>query len=309
MLSKVSIIIVNKDGRDLLDECLNSLFSLTVYPTYIVIVVDNASSDGSVELVKEKFPQVEIITLHRNYGFTKANNIAIKYAIQNFKPDYVFLLNNDTKIIQRDWLEQLVKCGYQIVQPIILNKDRSVQSKGGGIIFFGVPYLIKDKEQPLWVSFAAVLISREVLEKIGLLAENYIIYAEDLEFCLRARACGFKIGVANTQIIHYGTSTIMKLAHDKHVYYYYKTRNDYWTIAKYYSSRIMKLGYIAFSILQSLILLLKRNTRGSKSVIVGLFHALRSSKTKKYYSLPPPKPRLSVLLIAVKRWLENSLRS
>ncbi len=303
MNPKVSIIIVNMNGKSLLEGCLTSLFNLTDYPNYDVIVVDNGSTDGSVELVKEKFPHVEIITLNKNYGFTRANNIGVMHAFQKFNPDYILLLNNDTEIIQKGWLKEMVNSGYDLVQPVILNKDRTIQSKGGGLLILGIPYLIKGEEEPLWISFASALISRTVFDKIGLLNENYVIYAEDLEFCLRAKANNFSIGVAKAEIIHYGTSTITRLSRKKQIFYYYKTRNDYWTITKYYRSKLMKVGYITFSILQSLTLLLRKNIEGSKSVITGLFQALRNPSSNSH-SFPPPNTSLSTLLIIVKRWLE-----
>lgn len=305
---KISIIIVNMNGKSLLEECLTSLLNLTDYPNYDVIVVDNGSIDGSVELVKEKFPQAEVIALNRNYGFTRANNIGIRYAFQKFNPDYILLLNNDTKIIQKDWLKKMVNSGYDLAQPVILNKDKTIQSRGGGLLILGIPYLIKGDEEPLWISFASALISRKVFDKIGSLNEDYVIYAEDLEFCLRSKANNFSIGVANAEIIHYSISTITRLSRKKQIFYYYKTRNDYWTVTTYYNSKLMRMGYIIFSILQSLTLLLKKNSEGSRSVIIGLFHALRKHP-KNIHGLPPPRTSLSMMLTATMKWLENSLRS
>ncbi|MFN3621917.1 MAG: glycosyltransferase family 2 protein [Nitrososphaerales archaeon] len=307
MYPKISIIIVNMNGKNMLEECLTSLLSLTEYSSYNIIVVDNGSTDGSVEMVKDKFPNVEIIPLNRNYGFTKANNIGIRYAFQKFDPDYILLLNNDTKIIQKNWLKKMVDSRYDLVQPIILNKDGTVQSKGGGILILGIPYLIKGDEKPLWISFASALISREVFDKIGLLNEDYVIYSEDLEFCLRAKAHNFSVGVANTEIIHYGNSTIIRLSRKRQIFHYYKTRNDYWTITRYYRSKLMKAGYIAFSIFQSLTLLLRKNIEGSKSVIMGLFQALLNP-CQNFYSFPTPNTSLFKLLIIFKSWLENSIR-
>jgi GT2 family glycosyltransferase len=107
--SEVCIIILNWNGKELLKDCLSSLFKLTGYPNYKVIVVDNGSTDGSFECVKKNFTQVDVLPLDKNYGFAKGNNKGIKYALKKYKPRYILLLNNDTKIIQRDWLTKLVE--------------------------------------------------------------------------------------------------------------------------------------------------------------------------------------------------------
>lgn len=74
---KVCIIILNLNGKDLLEACLSSLFGLTNYSNYKVIAVDNGSTDGSVEFVRKNFPQVDILALEKNYGFPEGNNRGI----------------------------------------------------------------------------------------------------------------------------------------------------------------------------------------------------------------------------------------
>ncbi|MEM4325816.1 MAG: glycosyltransferase family 2 protein, partial [Candidatus Pacearchaeota archaeon] len=105
----VAIIIVNLNKKEILKKCLDSLYKKTKYKNYVVIVSDNGSTDGSVEMIKKEFKRVDLIENRKNLGFALANNVAVDYALRKYNPDYFFLLNNDTKIIQKDWLTKLVE--------------------------------------------------------------------------------------------------------------------------------------------------------------------------------------------------------
>ena len=104
-MKKVSIVIPNWDGKDYLKDCLDSLCEIS-YHDYMVVVVDNGSSDGSVELLKSKYTDVVIIENKENLGFSAACNKGIEYSIKNGF-DYVLLLNNDT-IVEKDFLSKMV---------------------------------------------------------------------------------------------------------------------------------------------------------------------------------------------------------
>lgn len=101
---KVSIIILNYNGRKYLRDCLGSIEKNTNYPNYEVIMVDNGSTDDSVEFVRKNFPWVKIIEVRKNKGFAAGNNIGIRHT----KSDYVFLLNPDT-IVQQGWLSKAIE--------------------------------------------------------------------------------------------------------------------------------------------------------------------------------------------------------
>ncbi len=96
MHPKVSIIVLNWNGKKDTQECLNSLSSIN-YPNFDVILVDNGSSDGSVEFFKNNFPKIKLIANMRNLGFAEGNNVGVKFAVKN-GANYVFLLNNDTRV-------------------------------------------------------------------------------------------------------------------------------------------------------------------------------------------------------------------
>lgn len=194
-----------------------------------VWVVDNGSSDGSVKAIIKKFPQVKIISSKVNLGFAAGNNLALKKA----KSDYYLLLNSDTEVTvgSLDKLLEFTKLNnFEIVSCKVLNKDGSFQPNGGDPpnllpLFFwlsGLDDFIKKISVPIsyqqrsvsyykngrevgWVSGSVMLVKREVFEKIGLLDKKIFMYGEDVEFCLRARRAGFKIGWTDrAQIIHLG---------------------------------------------------------------------------------------------------------
>ncbi|MEM5830514.1 MAG: glycosyltransferase family 2 protein [Candidatus Aenigmatarchaeota archaeon] len=227
----VCIIILNWNGKELLKKCLSSLISLTDYPNYKVIVVDNGSTDGSVEFVKKNYPNVDVLALDKNYGFTGGNNRGIVYVIKKYNPKYVLLLNNDTEIIERDWLKKLVETAESnkrigIVGCKLLYPDRTIQHAGIKITFLSEHigrYESEDKYSEIRsvgaVTFACVLIKKEVFEKIGLLDETFFAGHEDLDFCHRARKNGFLVVYnGKTKLIHYESVTVKKIFSEKKWY-------------------------------------------------------------------------------------------
>ena len=226
----LSISIVNYDGKDYLKECLDSIYSSNSRIDFEIIVVDNGSSDGSVEMVKEKFPSVILIENSKNEGFVKANN----KGIQASRGRYVLSLNNDT-VILGNALDTLVKfmdnhpdvgaCG-----PKVLNSDGTIQhqcKRGFPTIsstlsyFFGLhkifpkskvfghylmTYLNPDEVNEVdALSGACLMVRREVIERVGLLDEDYVMYGDDLDWCYRIKKAGWKIYyVPQAKIIHYG---------------------------------------------------------------------------------------------------------
>lgn len=219
----IAIIIVNWNGKDLLDTCLTSL-KKTDYPKYNVIVVDNGSNDGSVEFVKKKFPEVDALLLDKNYGFAKGNNAGIKNALKKYNPDYILLLNNDVEIVQRDWLKRLIEVSENngkigITGCKLVSADRQVQYLGTRITPFGFPGILLLKKHVPGGPFevdgiigAVFLIKKEVIEKIGLLDEGFSPFlCEDVDYCIRARKSGYKIEVLpEVEVIHYQNQSMKR---------------------------------------------------------------------------------------------------
>jgi GT2 family glycosyltransferase len=222
--AKVSIVIVNYNKRELLAECLKSLKDKTEYGNYRVIIVDNGSKDGSVDMIRAKFSWVDLIENKGNLGFSQANNVGIKYALKKHHPDFILLLNNDTKIVQSTWLKNLVREATSderigIVGCKFLNPDGSVQYSHWRYKPVGVEYLPVDKlredVEVDYVGGACILIKTEVVNKIGLLDEKFSpVFYEETDYCFRARQSGFKvIFTPKCEVIHYGGATVKEARH------------------------------------------------------------------------------------------------
>jgi hypothetical protein len=209
----VCIIVLNWNGLTDTIECLKSLLRVT-YPNREFILVDNASSGDDVRQLADEFgDSVRIIRNEKNYGFAGGNNIGIKYALDHSSPDYVFLLNNDT-VVAPDFLDEMLRAAESdpavgILGPKIYYYDFSgrkdvIWTAGGKIrwwhpwVYDGIGHNDDDlpKYQRLasvqWISGAAMLISRRVIEDISVLNTDYYFGTEDVEYCLKARAHGFK---------------------------------------------------------------------------------------------------------------------
>ncbi|MEO8149859.1 MAG: glycosyltransferase family 2 protein [Bacteroidia bacterium] len=207
----VSIVIVNYNVKDLLLACLNSL-NKYLLPTIKIetVLVDNNSKDGSIEAVKQDFPNVIIIENKFNAGFPVANNQAFQIA----KGDYIFMLNPDAELIE-DALSKLINYMEQhdeisLIAPMLLNTDGSRQlsvwrEPKFKYLFYEVHYMNgflkekhyadKDLTKPFEAecfSGAAILFRKNVFDKIGMLDEK-MFWIEDTEFCYRAFHAGLKL--------------------------------------------------------------------------------------------------------------------
>ncbi len=216
-MPKVAIIILLYNGRQYLEDLLLSLKEQD-YPqeSCRIFLVDNASTDDSLEYIKINFPQFTIIKNEKNEGFPKGNNIGIKYALrENF--DYIVLLNQDT-VVELNWLRELISVAEKdktigSVQPLILfwNDKNKINSSGNTIHFLGFGYcdnfnqkkeIIGDSSEIGYASGAAVLLRVKVLKEIGLLDEN-LFYTEDLDLGWRIRLAGYKNFNAPKSVIYH----------------------------------------------------------------------------------------------------------
>lgn len=196
----VSIIIVNWNGGVVFGECLDSLAKIN-YPNWELIVVDNASTDGSVQ----SLPDCHLIQNQKNLGFAQANNQGYGIA----KGKYLLLLNNDTKV-EPDFLVKLVDVlennnEAAVVQPKILLMDKPdyLDSVGSFLTWTGflqhVGYLKKDtqeyshKQEIFSAKGACILIKKEIIDKVGLFDPDYVSYLEETDFCWRVWLAGNKI--------------------------------------------------------------------------------------------------------------------
>ncbi|MCX6761692.1 MAG: glycosyltransferase family 2 protein [Candidatus Moranbacteria bacterium] len=209
---KVSIVVLNYNGKDCLRGSLASLFCLG-YPNFEVVAVDNNSIDGSLESARQSFSRATFIKNEHNLGFSAGNNVGIKYSLERMA-EYVLLLNNDT-VVKKDFLSRLIESAESdktvgILSPLIFARDgRAVWFSGGKIDWLRMKTEHKKEliesnfTRSDFISGCAMLVRAEVFTKIGLLDEDFFLYWEDADFSVRAKKAGFGLlVVAGAQITH-----------------------------------------------------------------------------------------------------------
>jgi GT2 family glycosyltransferase len=192
---KVNIVILNYNGKNYLKECLSSVFCLD-YSNFEVVVVDNNSDDGSLEMAKQYFPKAVFIKNEANLGFSAGNNIGIKYSLEKMA-EFVLLLNNDTcveKLLLTELIETMrINKKVGLASPLIFsgNSD-NIWFSGGRIDWLKMKAIHTDRATD-FISGCAMLVSADVFKKIGLLDEDFFLYWEDVDFSVRAKQAGFSI--------------------------------------------------------------------------------------------------------------------
>lgn len=210
----VCCVIVNWNGwRDTL-ECLASLREQN-YGNLHVIVVDNGSTNESVEQIRSGFPEVELIETGKNLGFSGGTNVGLRAALkQDAKFEFLWLLNNDT-ICPPDTVRKLVDCALAnqdagLIGTVLFyaHNPKEVQAWGGGKIFPWVAYSkhfysATKFEKNSYVTFASVLARRAMLKDVGLLYEGFFMYFDDADLCMRMQRTKWKIAIAEeTAVLH-----------------------------------------------------------------------------------------------------------
>jgi len=222
MEKKVAIIICTYNQETLLRKCLSSLKSKTNYKKYKVYFVDDSGKGEIGKNIKKKFSWVDVTINKRNAGFSKSNNIGMKKALTEYDPDYVLLLNDDTEIVQKDWLKKMVEVGEKddkigILGCQVIYPDKSLQHIGGFIKKWEITKITNFKKGSIFdvdhVMGAFMLIKKEVIKKVGFLDEKFSPYLlEDTDYCLRAKEKGFEIkSVSYVKIVHKKGKTIDSL--------------------------------------------------------------------------------------------------
>jgi MoaA/NifB/PqqE/SkfB family radical SAM enzyme/GT2 family glycosyltransferase len=212
-LPLVSIVTVNYNGKQFLNDCFKSLLNLNYPKKKIeIFMVDNNSTDGSLEYVRKKFPPVKILINDEN-NYAKANNLGIKAA----KGKYVALINNDVKV-DKHWLTALVKAAENdasigAVGSKILFLDGSIQSAGHyeypDFYWGDIGFREKDRGQyntekeVIGICGCSVLYRRKCLEDVGIMDEDFIMYLEDVDMSIRCKKKGWKQIICPQSIIYH----------------------------------------------------------------------------------------------------------
>lgn len=238
---KVTIVIPNYNGKHFMEPCLSSLSEQT-YKNFHILVVDNASSDGSIEYMEENYPDIELIKLQKNFGFSKAVNIGIQHS----RTPYVILLNNDTTVDTR-YVEEMVKAiekspkifsvsskMIQMYHPELIDSAGDLYTLLGWGVCRGCgrPVSNYQKYDEIFTACAgAAIYRRSVFDEIGYFDENHFAYLEDIDIGYRARIYGYYNMYCPTALVyHVGSGTSgskynsfkVKLAARNNLYLNYK---------------------------------------------------------------------------------------
>lgn len=230
----LSIIIITYNSKGFITECLESIKRYTTGLEYEVIIIDNASTDNSYQLAKKfvfNSHELRVIENSSNLGFAAANNQGMKIA----RGRYILLLNPDTRLLENSLLKMISFMDKHLDVGIssckLINSDGSLQPTGGfhptlwrvflwSTLLDDVPLisnlfgsyhphfsssLYKEVNKIDWVTGAFFLTRREVLDKVGMMDEDFFLYVEELEYCWRTKLKGWEIYyVPITKILHHG---------------------------------------------------------------------------------------------------------
>ena len=212
----VSIIIVNYSGRELLEECLKSIFKQTDEDIEL-IVVDNNSTDDSVNFIEKNYPNINLLKLNKNFGFAVPNNMASKIA----RGKYLVFLNNDT-IVTQNWLSQLLAAmesdkTIAMGQSLLLHPDGTVDSSGDFIDSLGRAYSSKDipkkSRYVLSPRAACMIVRKDIFLELGGFDESYFASFEDVELGWKSWLWGYKVILVPTSIVfHHGGKTVKSIS-------------------------------------------------------------------------------------------------
>lgn len=260
-MAELSIIIVNRNGRDYLGDCLGSVKAASRGRDWETVVVDNASDDGSPDMVKRELPDAKLVLNRENAGFARANNAAWRKA----RAPFILFLNPDTRIIGPaiDVLLGVLRergeagaCG-----PLLARDDGSYQVSFGGRVGFFRELIQKSalnayyrrrlrRERCLrdaaWVSGACLLARREALEQAGGFDEDFFLYFEDIDLCVRMKDRGWKVlFVPQAEVVHLGGGATSAFAPSRYEY----RRSQLLYYRKHCSalSRALLRGYLRLS--------------------------------------------------------------
>ena len=279
---RVGVVLVNYNGGKFLPECLETLYA-GGYPQMQVVLVDNGSTDGSLDWVRQHFPQVAVLALGSNQGFPGGCNAGIAWC-RNNNCDYVLLLNNDTAAAP-DFLPTLMahagpdrllapKIYFYDARTLINNHLGTYDFKRGihRDWFYGKPDT-KESRRVQDVSMAngcALLVPIGVFEKIGLLDETFFMYAEDIDFIARAVSAGFRVTFVPDAVVYHRESASSG-GHGSPLTVYYTTRNRLYLMHKHQKDRRILLFFLVYFTATRLVVAARYLVQGRRPQIKALW--------------------------------------
>ena len=266
----MSIVLVCWNNKDYLGPCLDSLYQGGLESSFDVVVVDNGSTDGSQDMLRQQYPDILIIQNDHNVGLARASNQGIKAT----NGRHVLLLNNDT-LVNGPSFDAMVR--YMDNHPDVgavgcklLNEDGTVQACHNNFSSFVEEFLIATQigerlspgypanvtetriKSVGWMSSACLLVRRAALDEVGLLDEEYFIYGDEADIQYRLRQAGWRrVYLPQSTIIHYGGRSMNRWSRRKMVYrgklmFYQKNYGAFWTTALRIMLAVLSLAKLVF---------------------------------------------------------------
>ena len=322
--SKVSIVIPHWNNVDVISECLNSIL-LTDFSDFEIIVVDNASTDNSVEWIKSNYPSVKIIENDENYGYAGGCNIGADHS----SGEYIIFLNNDT-IQEKNWLSILVEtmnsnANIAALQPKVLNYyDRNIfdyaGGSGGHMDIYCYPFArgrvfekqekdlgqYNNKEKCFWSSGTCFMVRKNLFYEAGCFDDTFFAHMEEIDLCWRFYAMGFEVWVEPQSIIYHKNALTLPI--HTHKKYYLNHRNSLIMLFSNYSIKnifligIPRLIFEKVACFYSIIMLDWRHfTAILRSLFWIIFHPNVIMKKRKSFS--------KIRTITDKKIMENMMQS
>lgn len=288
----VYVIILTFNRWEITSACLSSLIQQD-HPDYQIVVVDNGSTDGTVEKIHQKYPAINVIANEINLGFAAGCNVGIRKALEN-KADFILLLNNDT-VVPHNLLSIMVRRAQELPDAGILtprlyhyNDPESLWFAGSRrhwllleAVDFGPNearrYIKPDELHTLdYIFGTAMLVPTEVFKEVGLFDESFFLYYEDMDFCLRVQSAGYKLYyVPDVGVQHHISSSTSSMPAMRH---YYKARGSVIFFRKH--ADLIRLPFIIPYRIGSMVSTLirfswKKEWGIIRAYLLGLWHGLR----------------------------------
>lgn len=246
---KIGIVLVNYNGSEFLNQCIDSIKSST-YENYKIILVDNASTDKSIEKVRNRYSDIVIIEVGENCGIAKGNNIGIKKALE-LECEYILLLNNDTEI-HREMIENMLEKAREDImitcKMYYYNPNNIIWCAGGEIDWTNATTIhygdgkVDNVEVNIsrfveYTPTCCLLVHNTVFKKVGFMDENYFLYYDDVDFIVRAKQKGIKVWYESTAKLWHKVSSSSGGSRSP-ISIYYGDRNRLYFINKFYKSKL-----------------------------------------------------------------------
>jgi hypothetical protein len=287
----VSVIVLNYNGKKFLKDCFSSLSRMHYTDSFEVIMLDNDSADGSVDYVKRNFPWVKVASFDKNLGFGGGNNRGAIIA----RGKYLAFLNNDT-IADENWLSYLMQQtsrGHQILtsKTIFLQNPKMIEYGGGWLLPNGrgisIQYHREDSydyklSETGYPCAAAMVIEKEIFEKLGGFDEDYFAALDDTDLGWRAWLAGYKVVYCPESKVRHWSGGTAGASLDSPMRILHGTKNAYVNIIKNMELHNVIIGFMlaaGYDFLEILKFLRRKNSGSLKAKITGLIWVLKRIKT------------------------------